>query len=67
MLSHQSRAFFIEKRTVLDGRNAGAHGYFDSFCAVRMRCYFPIQLVSFVNHSFQFFKRVLSYTDSVSL
>ena len=31
-----------------------------------MRCYLPLQLVRFVNHRFQFFKRVLSRADSVA-
>jgi hypothetical protein len=32
-----------------------------------MRRYFPFQLVRFVNHRLQFFKRVLSRADGIAL
>src|SRR6185503_14827036 len=66
MLLHQPGAFLIEKRPMLDRRYTGAHGEFDSLCAMRMRRNLALEFVCLFDQGFQLFKRVLSRTNRVT-
>ena len=65
-LSHHLRAFFIEKRAVLDRRHSGANGDLDALCAVRVGGDFSSELRRLIDQSFHLLVGVLRGADRIA-